>query len=209
MHDKYGGKASQEQNSLNVGWEVLMRPDFDDLREALYQTKEEFGRFRQILVRQVIATEVFDPQMAEARLARWQEAFSEQPPTADIANRKATAVMELLIQVGDISHIVQSWNRYVKWNTNLFTEMHAAYKNGYMEKDISETWYEGELKFLDSYVIPLATRLEESGSFGSDWLKNVKQNRERWEENGKSLVHNMMIKCKADDDDFTDAVEIV
>jgi hypothetical protein len=34
------------------------------------------------------------------------------------------------------------------------------------ETDPSTYWYEGEIKFLDFYVIPLAEKLRECGVFG-------------------------------------------
>jgi 3'5'-cyclic nucleotide phosphodiesterase len=209
LHEKFGGKACQEQNSVAVGWEVLMRPEFSEIREAIYHTKDELTRFRQIIVRQVIATEIFDPSLAEARLARWEEAFKEESKSVEARSRKAAAVMEMLIQVADVSHIMQSYNRYIKWNLNLFTEMWAAHKKGYLEKNPSENWFEGELRFLDTYAIPLATRMAESGVFSSKYLENVQKNREKWDENGKALVNSMTIKMKAEDESFADAVDLV
>lgn len=50
---------------------------------------------------------------------------------------------------------VQHWHIYRRWNTCLFQELYKAYKEGRMEKDPSENWYEGELgffgKFEDNY----------------------------------------------------------
>lgn len=212
LHERYRGRATQEQNSLNVGWETLMSAEFSDLRATIYQTKEELTRFRQLLVRQVIATEIFDPQLVKARLEQWQQAFGEQRPDpgVDVANQQSIAVLELLIQASDTSHLMQSWSIYTKWNANLFQEMYKAYKAGYLPKDPSKGWYEGELKFYDTYIIPLATRLQETKVFGGECLKNAKQNRQKWQENGKALVNGMMVKCQdSGDSDFFPAVEIV
>ena len=64
--------------------------------------------------------------------------------------------MEHLIQASDVSHTMQHWHIYRKWNARLFHEMHAAYKSGRTDTDPSERWYKSELWFFDNYVIPLA-----------------------------------------------------
>jgi hypothetical protein len=42
------------------------------------------------------------------------------------SNRKATIVVEHLIQTSDVAHTMQHWHVFVKWNERLFQEM---YKN--------------------------------------------------------------------------------
>ena len=44
--------------------------------------------------------------------------------------------------------------------------MHQAYKQGRMNSDPTSTWYEGEIKFMDEHVIPLARKLGACGVFG-------------------------------------------
>jgi len=43
-----------------------------------------------------------------------------------------------LIQASDVSHTMQHWHSYRKWNERLFQEMYAAFKAGRAEKDPSE-----------------------------------------------------------------------
>jgi 3'5'-cyclic nucleotide phosphodiesterase len=63
----------------------------------------------------------------------------------DEINRKATIVIEHIIQASDISHTMQHWNVYRKWNQNLFEELYIAYLNGRTEKNPVEFWYQGEI----------------------------------------------------------------
>ena len=49
-----------------------------------------------------------------------------------------------VIQASDISHTMQHWHVYRKWNQNLFEEMYVAFLKGRLEKDPSEFWYKGE-----------------------------------------------------------------
>ena len=76
------------------------------------------------------------------RKARWNKAFSDGEDCASQdedeqmkINRKATIVIEHLIQASDISHTMQHWHVYAKWNAKLFEELYVAYLNGRMDKD--------------------------------------------------------------------------
>ncbi|CAB9525455.1 Receptor-type guanylate cyclase gcy (Partial), partial [Seminavis robusta] len=44
---KYNDKSVAEQNSVNLAWELLMKPEFGDLQACIYANEEEFLRFRQ------------------------------------------------------------------------------------------------------------------------------------------------------------------
>ena len=48
----------------------------------------------------------------------------------DDVNRKATIVIEHLIQASDVSHTMQHWEVYREWNKNLLREMYQAYQAG-------------------------------------------------------------------------------
>ena len=139
-----------------------------------------------------MATDIMDKDLKALRNARWETAFSEQPAPMcqDNINRKATIVIEHLIQASDVSHTMQHWHVYRKWNERLFAEMYKAYKEGRMDKDPAENWYQGkhsnrisrlncwlilshrhslfsgEIGFFDFYIIPLAKKLADCGVFG-------------------------------------------
>jgi hypothetical protein len=120
-------------------------------------------RFRQVVVNTVLATDIFDKELGDMRKERWTRVFGvdnvsdEEKKEDDLArNTRATIVLEHIIQASDVSHTMQHWHVYVKWNRRLFEEMHLAYKQGRMGVDPATFWYQGELGFYDNYVIPLA-----------------------------------------------------
>ena len=84
----------------------------------------------------------------------------------DSVNRKATIVIEHLIQASDVAHTMQHWHIYRKWNERFFCECYQAYKDGRADTDPSENWYKGEIGFFDYYIIPLAKKLKDCGVFG-------------------------------------------
>jgi hypothetical protein len=90
-----------------------------------------------------------------------------------------------------VSHTMQHFTVYKKWNLCLLTEMYNAYKKGRTQKDPTKGWYEGELWFFDNYIIPLAQKLRECGVFGvscDEFLDYAKDNRSEWELKGRDIV---------------------
>lgn len=138
-----------------------------------------------------------DKELKEQRNARWERAFSESSALDLIAthHRKATIVIEHLIQASDVAHTMQHWNIFRKWNERLFLEMYKAYKEGRSDKDPCEFWYKGELGFFDFYIIPLAKKLKDCGVFGvssDEYLNYAKKNRREWELKGQQILAEYM-----------------
>jgi 3'5'-cyclic nucleotide phosphodiesterase len=163
----YKNKSVAEQNSLDLSWNLLMSERFTKLRQVLFETNEELLRFRQFIVNVVLATDIFDKELNDRRKARWLRAFCENATVdPDHSNRKATIVIEHIIQASDVSHTMQHWHVYRKWNRLLFREMYEAYTNGRMATNPAEFWYMGELSFFDNYIIPLGKKLKDCNVFG-------------------------------------------
>ena len=199
----YREKSVAEQHSVDLAWHLLMQPEFQDLRACIYTTQSELSRFRQLVVNSVMATDIMDKELGALRKKRWEKAFASEVDGAsnsiDDVNRKATIVLEHLIQASDVAHTMQHWYVYIKWNERFFREMYKAFKDGRAEKDPSEGWYEGELGFLDFYIIPLAKKLKECGVFGvasDEYLNYAQANRLEWEKKGREVVQMYLSKYK-------------
>lgn len=101
-----------EQNSLDIAWELLKEHRFRDLRKTICETPAEMTRFRQLLVNCVMATDIIDEELKVLRNERWQKAFSEASihqhrEGKELTDRKATIVIEHLIQASDVAHTMQ------------------------------------------------------------------------------------------------------
>lgn len=113
----YQNKSIAEQNSVDVAWEALCMDEFEAFRECIFGVEEdEMRRFRQLLVNCVIATDIFDKEQSTLRKNRWATAFSTETSTREDINRKATIVIEHVIQASDVAHTMQHWHVYQKWN---------------------------------------------------------------------------------------------
>ena len=148
-----------------------------------------------------------DKAKKEERDQRWATAFEsvgyiqyDERDSDMEANQKATAVLELLIQASDISHTMQHWQVYRRWNENFFLECYQAFLDGHMKQNPASNWFEGELKFFDFCVIPMANKLKQCGVFGvssDEYLTYAIQNRKEWELHGKEVVKGMLAKAES------------
>jgi len=199
----YKDKSVAEQNSVDIAWDLLMDISYNDFCGAIYSNDKEQRRFRQLVVNCVMATDIIDKDLKALRNARWDKAFSERAADdvsrCDNVNRKATIVIEHLLQASDVAHTMQHFHIYRKWNERLFHEMYLAYKNGRAEKDPSDFWYQGEVGFFDFYIIPLAKKLKDCGVFGvssDEYLNYALKNRQEWELRGQDIVASMVEKYR-------------
>ena len=195
---KYAAKSPAEQNSVDLAWNLLMEDQYATLRSTIYQTDAELVRFRQLVVNSVMATDIADKELKALRNLRWDRAFSARTvdlDKRDTVNRKATIVIEHLIQASDVAHTMQHWHIYRKWNERFFIECYQAYKEGRAENNPADGWYEGEIGFFDYYIVPLAKKLKDCGVFGvssDEYLNYAMRNRQEWESRGQEIVSEMV-----------------
>ena len=201
---KYNNRSVAEQNSLDLAWAELMDESrYVELRATMFVNRAELVRFRKLVVNGVMATDIADKDLKTLRNNRWDKAFKvdqtdnvlSKQEQKDAVNRKATIVIEHLIQASDVSHTMQHWHVFRKWNQSLFEEMYDAYRTGRAATNPADFWYQGEIGFFDYYIIPLAKKLKDCGVFGvssDEYLNYAMKNREEWEVRGHEIVMEMM-----------------
>jgi class 3 adenylate cyclase len=199
----YREKCVAEQNSVAVAWAVLMQEEYSDLRDCIYTDDVERDRFRELIVDAVLATDIADKELGTLRKARWEQAFTKSPSkeTEQIdQDRKATIVLEHILQASDVCHTMQHWHTYQKFNSRLFEERYIAYRKGVAgENPPWVGWYKGELWFFDNYIIPLAKKLHDCGVFGvsyHEYLNYAVENRHEWERKGLDIVERLRIEME-------------
>jgi hypothetical protein len=202
----YNNKSIAEQNSLDLAWELLMEPAYKELQECIFSNQTELDRFRQLIVNVVMATDIFDPDIKAVRDSRFEKAFRQESLDAPLSeederNLKATIVIEYIMQASDVSHTMQHWQIYQRWNERLFEEMFSAWQVNRLGSDPSVGWYKGEIWFFDNYVIPLAKKLKECEVFGvasDEYLQFALENRKEWLKKGETLVESYIAKHSRD-----------
>lgn len=98
MASRYREKSVAEQNSLDIAWDLLMDDKFKNLRHYLFATKDELLRFRHLIIKVVLATDIFDKELNDLRKARWEQAFSDKTPDGEVNDLRAAIVIEHIIQ---------------------------------------------------------------------------------------------------------------
>lgn len=206
MAKKYRHRAMVQQNAVDRAWNLLMQPQFSDLRKCIYQTSEECDRFRQVIVNGVMATDMADPELKQLRETRWERAFEGEEDVHDVVeedvdatNRKATLAMEYLLQGAIVSHTLQHWHVYRKWNELQFEESYAMYQSRRSSVDPSLGWYQGQLDYFDTTFLPLARKLESCGVFAprsssDECVSYAQYNRDEWEKQGTAIVQGYLAK---------------
>jgi 3'5'-cyclic nucleotide phosphodiesterase/Adenylate and Guanylate cyclase catalytic domain len=199
----YKNHSVAEQNSIDIAWSMFMSDTYEHLRSIIFQNNEELWRFRRIVVNAVLATDILDQQSNEKREHRWKHMFlnkiqqqrdvlSNTGPVVYKKPYQAAIVVEYMMQASDVSHTMQHWLVFIKWNTNLFREVYTAYCNNRLAINPIEYWYQAELDFFDHYVIPLAQKLKSSNAFGSsitEYLTYAKKNRTEWAVHGQDIIN--------------------
>jgi hypothetical protein len=79
-----------------------MDPRYGEIRKCIYTNETELRRFRQLIVKSVMAPDIFYPDMKQLRELRWFKAFSEASRD-NAADLKATIVIEHIIQAADVA----------------------------------------------------------------------------------------------------------
>ena len=77
MANRYSNQSIAEQNSVDMAWDLLMEDQFQELRLLLFASQSDLMRFRQMCVNVVLATDIFDKELAALRKSRWAKAFPD------------------------------------------------------------------------------------------------------------------------------------
>jgi len=108
---------------------------------------------------------------------------------------KVSAILEQIITVADIAHVFQGWSQMEKFSNRLFLELKRAHHDG-RGPHPKPNWFENQISFLESYNLPLAHRLEDTGIFGPlvgpVFAKLVEANRDQWIDAGQEVTDEII-----------------
>ncbi|KAG7366873.1 adenylate/guanylate cyclase [Nitzschia inconspicua] len=133
LSNMYYPASIAERHSLELVWQLLHQDCYHQLRRAIYSTVAEFEHFRQLLVHSVLVNNIMDKELQNERKDQWEKVFQNDTSNLTAAEQKnlinlqKTAVLETVIQVSDVSHTMQHWKVYQKWNHRLFCEPRKAF----------------------------------------------------------------------------------
>jgi 3'5'-cyclic nucleotide phosphodiesterase len=200
LAERYKNRCILEQHSIAVAWELLMQPQYEDLRAAIFSDESEIKRFRQILVNCILGTNFSDEELLMFRKRRWARAFlhGRHENSVEDRNRRATILVELIMQASDIFHATSTWQLYQKWNERQLMQAYKAFKTGRLMQNPTVFWYKSELLLFDEHVIPIAKQISECGVFEQStrdqYLSFSLSNRQQWAAKGGDHLASMMAR---------------
>lgn len=108
---------------------------------------------------------------------------------------------EHLMLLSDVSHLIQGWENFAKWNFRLYKEICECWKNGLCD-DPREGWFQGQIGFINNYILPLATRCQVyfNKEFADALVTNGRVNLKLWEDHGVKATA-IMINAAEDGED--------
>jgi len=113
----------------------------------------------------------------------------------EVDELKVTLIMETIMLACDVAHNLQSWDHMVIWSNRLYLELIRAHKDG-RGPDPMNNWHPNQIGFLESYLLPLARRLEDMGVFGDVigpvFARIVEANRDQWLTDGLAVTNNII-----------------
>jgi len=108
---------------------------------------------------------------------------------------KASAILEHLMKAADVAAVLQGWDNLIKWSSRLFREQKAS-AIAHRGDDPEASWFEGQVLFMDIYIMPLAEKLAEPGIFddetGALFAQCVQDNRARWLVEGRYKTEELI-----------------
>jgi hypothetical protein len=185
------GSNGVEANSVIPGWEMFLDQQYENLRTCLFASTLEFERFQQIAMHVITTIDLTDRSLAGELEFRSESSLALQSLSGnvDCLNFKASTMLHLIIRASNASHAMQHFTTYKKWNVRLMSEVFATHKFGSLASDPTKDWYEKEIQFLETYVIPLAQRLSEAvGMSCIEFLDFATANRMEWILSGQTIV---------------------
>lgn len=108
---------------------------------------------------------------------------------------KVIVILEQIITAADIAHVLQGWKQMEKFSNRLYLELRSAQIQS-RGPDCSPNWYGNQISFLESYILPLAHRLEDMGVFGPligpVFARLVEANRDQWISDGQKVTDDII-----------------
>lgn len=78
----YNDTSIQEKNSLHFAFYELLKPDYQDLRDSLFQKDDsQYRYFRNVVISTVMSTDLSCPEQTALTRSKWKEAFSTNNTT--------------------------------------------------------------------------------------------------------------------------------
>lgn len=106
-------------------------------------------------------------------------------------NLVTESALEQLLLSADVGHCSQRYETFLKWNRLFFQECLASHLQDRGD-DPRIGWFEGQIPFLEKYILPLVTRCETLLPKPCGMKECVERNLRRWKSEGRAWTDRMV-----------------
>lgn len=85
---QYNDQSIAEHRSLYIAFSELLKPEYKDLRSAVFPEMDDYRRFRKAVVNLVLTTDIASPERTQIGKSKWKEAFGDPYETVERKVRK-------------------------------------------------------------------------------------------------------------------------
>lgn len=142
----------QERQSIQIALGVFIE-EFPELSTAILRL---CPLFLHLVTSAVLATDVASPDIQSKIRTRFERVVIIQDEDVTELD-KTLAVVEQILLLADVGHCSQGYDNFLNWNGSFFHECLNDYHEG-RGNDPRPGWHEGQLGFLEGYILPLAER---------------------------------------------------
>jgi hypothetical protein len=231
LFTKYPDGSLAEHNSVDVAFAFLNESKYEELRKSIatlnlgpsssatslvYSTHQnDLSSFTSLVTTLVLSTDIMNPERTASCRTKWNEAFHPQNmievQPSENTSKKDEVILEHLLQLADIGHCTQRWETMILWNKRLLAELIIASKQG-KGVDPSGGWFDGQMTFCSSYVIPLTERIRLGGIFSSTmskiFLEGALRNKSRWMNESMVLLDQIKEVSKSNTHSSIDNIKV-
>lgn len=79
----YNDQSIAENRSLFLGFSELLEPQYKELRDAMFPSRDEYQRFRKAVLNLVLTTDIASPERTQIGKSKWKEAFGDPFETVE------------------------------------------------------------------------------------------------------------------------------
>ena len=161
------------------------------IRRSLDLTGEQIEHYTSL----ASSRSVTPSRSSDSNSDKWATGEDDDSDADEPDPLKMSVIMEHIIRSSDIGANMQSFEHMEEWSRRLFFELKASYHEGRGD-DPQNGWYDNQITFLDSYILPLARRLEDTGIFGDEtgrmFADIVLDNRDKWVTDGRACTSHVI-----------------
>uniref|UniRef100_A0A7S2EGV0 guanylate cyclase n=1 Tax=Ditylum brightwellii TaxID=49249 RepID=A0A7S2EGV0_9STRA len=183
----YDNGSCQERYSMHCGLSIFIE-EFPELSREFLQGCPMFLR---LVSSAVLATDISSSEVQRKVKEKFEAVMADESDSSKSKCERTEAALEHILLLADVGHCSQKYDTFLRWNRAFYEECFVNYLN---ERGIDPRngWYEGQIRFLEKYVMPLATRCESLMHLSCPLTTGVQSILGRWRLEGAEWTEQMI-----------------